>query len=90
MPLDGASDTRKVAIGPLGLGGFLALPKDPAGIVIFAHGSGSGRFSPRNNFVAQGLNERGLATLLLDLLTEGEVEDRSNVLIVRVSSRSAF
>lgn len=52
--------------------GDLAIPDDPKGIVIFAHGSGSSRFSPRNRMVAKRLNEDGLATHLVDLLTEEE------------------
>jgi len=51
---------------------FLGLPDDPKGLVLFAHGSGSGRNSPRNRFVADALNAAGLATLLLDLLTPEE------------------
>ncbi len=59
------------------LEGELALPKDAVGIVIFAHGSGSGRHSPRNQAVAARLQEAGLATLLMDLLTaEEEHEER--------------
>ena len=54
------------------LAGSLALPPDATGIVLFAHGSGSGRHSPRNRFVASHLQESGLATLLFDLLTEDE------------------
>lgn len=54
------------------LPGFLAVPEEATGIVLFAHGSGSSRFSPRNQFVAEVLNEAGLATLLFDLLTPGE------------------
>jgi putative phosphoribosyl transferase len=54
------------------LEGHLAIPEDPYGIVIFAHGSGSSRHSPRNRFVARRLNEGHLATLLFDLLTEEE------------------
>jgi dienelactone hydrolase len=50
----------------------LGLPQNARGLVIFAHGSGSGRLSPRNRFVGADLNEAGLATLLLDLLTEDE------------------
>jgi putative phosphoribosyl transferase len=49
--------------------GILTIPKEPKGIVIFAHGSGSSRHSPRNKYVAQVLNESGIATLLVDLLT---------------------
>jgi dienelactone hydrolase len=54
------------------LTGDLALADDPTGIVLFAHGSGSSRLSPRNQFVAGRLNEAGLATLLIDLLTPDE------------------
>jgi dienelactone hydrolase len=72
-------DCREVAIGDLGLGGFLGVPENANGVVIFAHGSGSGRMSPRNNYVAQRLREVGLATLLLDLLTSEEERDRRNV-----------
>ncbi|HEY8338804.1 MAG TPA: hypothetical protein VIK95_02985, partial [Egibacteraceae bacterium] len=52
--------------------GDLAVPDDASGIVVFAHGSGSGRHSPRNRMVASRLRERGFATLLMDLLTEQE------------------
>ncbi|QKG21089.1 dienelactone hydrolase family protein [Actinomadura verrucosospora] len=56
------------------LNGDLAIPDDPAGMVVFAHGSGSSRHSPRNRAVAEGLNAAGIGTLLLDLLTEQEDE----------------
>lgn len=56
------------------LEGKLRIPQSSEGIVIFVHGSGSGRHSPRNQFVAEKLNEDGLATLLLDLLTADEEE----------------
>ncbi len=60
--------------------GQLDLPQGTAkGIVLFAHGSGSGRFSPRNRFVARHLVQAGLATLLFDLLTEAESGNRANV-----------
>lgn len=52
--------------------GNLIIPEDAKGIVVFAHGSGSSRFSPRNNFVAERLQAKGLATLLMDLLTQEE------------------
>jgi putative phosphoribosyl transferase len=71
--------TRDITIEPVGLEGMLAMPADSAGIVLFAHGSGSGRFSPRNAFVARALREAGFATLLFDLLTEAEAQDRANV-----------
>jgi putative phosphoribosyl transferase len=59
------------------LPGDLAIPENAIGLVIFAHGSGSSRFSPRNVFVASTLQQRGIATLLVDLLTEHEErEDR--------------
>lgn len=70
---------RLIHIPPLGLGAELRSPPAPRGIAIFAHGSGSSRFSPRNQVVAQALVEAGLATLLLDLLTEAEAERRENV-----------
>jgi putative phosphoribosyl transferase len=54
-----------VRIEPLGLEGLLGICEAPKGLVVFAHGSGSGRFSPRNNFVAAGLRKLGCATLLL-------------------------
>jgi putative phosphoribosyl transferase len=58
--------------GPIILKGDLAIPKDTKGIVLFAHGSGSSRHSPRNNNIAESLNNDGLATLLADLLTPEE------------------
>ncbi|MHB0868529.1 MAG: dienelactone hydrolase family protein [Chloroflexota bacterium] len=61
------------------LKGILGLPSYPRGVVLFAHGSGSSRFSPRNSFVARVLQEGGIATLLMDLLTEEEAEDRTRV-----------
>lgn len=62
-----------ITAGKIILKGNLEVPKDAKGIVVFAHGSGSSRFSPRNNFVAGELNKSGLAALLMDLLT-GEEE----------------
>ncbi len=72
---------REVAIpcGLRSLDGTLHVPPGAVGVVSFAHGSGSGRFSPRNQFVARVLQEAGLATLLLDLLEEDEAEDRGKV-----------
>ncbi|MFB7940996.1 phosphoribosyltransferase family protein [Streptomyces sp. NPDC056049] len=61
------------------LPGDLALPDGAAGLVLFAHGSGSGRRSPRNRAVAAALNRAGLGTLLFDLLTEAEAADRARV-----------
>lgn len=68
-----------IAADSVQLQGDLVVPPDAKGVVVFAHGSGSGRFSPRNRYVADRLNEVGLATLLIDLLTESEALDRRNV-----------
>lgn len=64
---------------PISLPGRLALPETAHGLVLFAHGSGSSRLSPRNQFVASMLHESWLGTLLFDLLTERESYDRVNV-----------
>ena len=74
MTLASVSQTRgvDVAAGPVTLHGDLNLPEDTRGVVLFAHGSGSGRQSPRNRRVARLLNEAGLGTLLIDLLTREE------------------
>ena len=69
----------EVAAGPVSLAGRLTVPEHPLGAVVFAHGSGSSRHSPRNRYVAAVLNEARLATLLVDLLTPGEEHDRANV-----------
>lgn len=70
---------RRVAIGPMQLEGILTVPEPVLGLVIFAHGSGSSRLSPRNTYVAEKLQDRAIATLLFDLLTEEEASDRRNV-----------
>jgi dienelactone hydrolase len=70
---------QDIEILPLGLKGLLAVPDGARGIVVFAHGSGSSRLSPRNNQVARALNQAGLATLLFDLLLPGEAGDRHKV-----------
>ncbi len=64
----------QIGIGPIMLAGDLSIPEGAQGLVLFAHGSGSSRFSLRNRFVAQVLQEAGLATLLFDLLMAGEEE----------------
>ncbi len=69
----------ELEIPPLELGAFLGLPPEPRGLVVFAHGSGSSRFSPRNGYVARELREAGFATLLFDLLTAEESLDRARV-----------
>src|SRR5262245_59802895 len=68
-----------VPCGQRQLAGVLRVPDKARGVVAFAHGSGSGRHSPRNQFVASVLQQGGLATLLLDLLEEQEADDRAKV-----------
>lgn len=71
-----------IKIDSLTLEGDLQIPKGAQGLVLFAHGSGSGRFSPRNNFVAQVLRQENLGTFLFDLLTPMEdniYENRFNI-----------
>ncbi|GAB3650795.1 hypothetical protein GCM10028833_20870 [Glycomyces tarimensis] len=72
-------ETLKIPADSIELEGHLAVPDDAAGVVVFAHGSGSSRHSPRNRTVAEALNEAGLGTLLFDLLTPEEAEDRRKV-----------
>ena len=69
------------------LDGLLTLPDGATGVVLFAHGSGSSRLSPRNRYVADGLHELGIGTLLFDLLTEIEAEDRRLVFDVSLLAR---
>ena len=71
--------SHDVLILPLGLPGALTIPGNARGLVAFAHGSGSSRFSPRNTAVAKALNDRRFATLLFHLLTPQEQDNRSNV-----------
>lgn len=80
--------SREVQIPPLGLAGTLTCPAGARSLVIFAHGSGSSRFSPRNVQVAEALNHRGVATLLFDLLLpEEEENDRKNVFDIELLGR---
>jgi putative phosphoribosyl transferase len=81
-----ATHERPVEIpaGRRKVNGILTMPAQPLGIVSFAHGSGSGRFSPRNQFVARVLQEAGLATLLIDLLEESETQDRRRVFDIKL------
>ena len=78
------SPPAPVSVGLRGLQGLLSVPPHAKGLVIFAHGSGSGRFSPRNNHVAAGLQAAGFATLLLDLLTPEEEAYRPNVFDIKL------
>jgi putative phosphoribosyl transferase len=70
--LSTAGKTVHIPIGAIQLEASLTIPADARGVVVFAHGSGSSRQSPRNRFVAQSLNGRRMATLLVDLMTEEE------------------
>jgi putative phosphoribosyl transferase len=73
MTIDVAAETSvQIDVGPATLDGNLLIPHSARGVVLFAHGSGSGRKSPRNRSVAAQLREAGLATILVDLLTERE------------------
>lgn len=78
-PGQGERASREVQIGPLHLPGTLTVPGEARGVVLFAHGSGSSRLSPRNRYVAGILSEAGVGTLLFDLLTPIEEGDRANV-----------
>jgi putative phosphoribosyl transferase len=77
--MDATAASLTVDIPPKGLPGLLRVPPQARGVVVFAHGSGSGRLSPRNQHVAAALQAAGFATLLLDLLTPDEDRDRANV-----------
>ena len=81
------SEEVEPAAGEVRLAGYLTVPDDAAGIVVFAHGSGSSRHSPRNRHVACVLNEAGLGTLLFDLLTPEEELDRTNVFDIGLLAR---
>lgn len=76
---DRVQRTCDVDVGTVRLEGDLAIPPDARGVVLFAHGSGSSRLSPRNRSVARVLDQAGFATLLFDLLTVDEEADRANV-----------
>ena len=77
----------RVSAGPVSVAGHLTIPEHPVGVVVFAHGSGSSRHSPRNRYVAEVLNRAGLATLLFDLLTLDEERNRANVFDIELLAR---
>ena len=77
----------EIDIGGARLAGHLTAPADARGLVIFAHGSGSSRLSPRNRYVASVLEQAGFATLLFDLLTRTEEHDRANVFDIGLLAR---
>jgi putative phosphoribosyl transferase len=76
---DAMSETEEIRIGDLGLAALLTVPDDAHGLIVFAHGSGSSRHSPRNTHAARSFEQLGFATLLFDLLTEDEARERRNV-----------
>ena len=78
------AEPERVVVGPHHLEALLGLPTHAKGLIIFAHGSGSGRFSPRNNHVARRLEAAGFATLLIDLLTTDEEADRRKVFDIQL------
>lgn len=73
-----AGNLVSIPVDGVELEGTLKIPEEASGVVVFAHGSGSSRRSPRNNFVAEVIRDRGLGTLLFDLLTEEEDQAREN------------
>jgi len=79
MPPLNHHNGEKVQVGPLGLPGVLSVMPQALGLVVFAHGSGSSRLSPRNRFVAEVLQQERLATLMFDLLEDHEADDREKV-----------
>lgn len=75
---------REVLMTSHKLSGFLTVPEDATGLVMFVHGSGSSRFSPRNMMVADRLNKARMATLLFDLLLTDEAEEREKVFDIQL------
>lgn len=80
----GVDGEVQVRAGNVVLAGTLSVPAGASSVVIFVHGSGSSRHSPRNTYVAQVLNDAGIATLLFDLLTVDEERSRANVFDIRL------
>lgn len=85
--MSGPGEVVSIPAGDVALEGSLAVPEGATAVVVFAHGSGSSRHSPRNAAVASSLQERGLGTLLFDLLTEEEDRDRTNRFDVSLLTR---
>ena len=84
---DSETPVESVNLQGPSLPGDLSVPLHAKGLVMFAHGSGSSRFSPRNRWVARALHQHGLATLLFDLLTVREAEDRRLVFDIPLLGR---
>ncbi len=76
-----------VTAGPVRVAGHLTVPERPKGLVVFVHGCGSSRHSPRNRFVGGVLNKAGFATVLFDLLAPGEERDHANVFDIGLFAR---
>jgi len=87
VPEVGVDDEVEIPVDVVTLNGHLHLPASPTGVVLFAHGSGSSRHSPRNQYVADVLFEAGLGILLFDLLTPEEELDRGNVFDIELLGR---
>jgi putative phosphoribosyl transferase len=81
------TDDVTIAAGDVLLRGHFVVPAAPRGVVVFVHGSGSSRHSPRNRYVAEVLNDARLTTLLFDLLTPQEESDRANVFDIELLAR---
>jgi pimeloyl-ACP methyl ester carboxylesterase len=73
----GSEETVRIQLGAVELEGIIDLPEHPLGMVLFAHGSGSSRWSPRNQFVAHQIHDAGLGTMLVDLMTAQEDQNAS-------------
>ena len=82
--LDLTAREVQIPAGAVVLPGTLTVAPHAHGVVLFAHGSGSSRHSPRNRLVAEALHSTGIGTLLFDLLTEPEAQDRRNVFAIEV------
>jgi putative phosphoribosyl transferase len=78
-PADRRDDEVDIDTASVRLAGHLTIPRGATGMVVFVHGSGSSRHSPRNRSVARFLGQAGLGTLLFDLLTTDEAVERTNV-----------
>lgn len=87
IPCHARNGEVSIDVAGVRLGGHLTLPESTPGVVLFAHGSGSSRHSPRNIAVARVLNQAGLGTLLFDLLTHAEAAERANVFDVGLLAR---
>lgn len=81
------NESLMIKVGDVFLEGELTMPENPSGLIIFSHGSGSSRFSPRNRLVSQFLNKNGFGTFLFDLLTQAEDQDYEQRFDIELLSR---